>query len=175
MPPRLHLFPDPPPGSTPLAAVLVPLFPDREGGLRVVLTKRPDTMPTHAGHLSFPGGRPQPEDAGPLATALREAEEEVGIPPGDVEVLGYLHPVDTVEFALLVVPVVGRLAAEPILRPDPREVAGVLTPLLDELAEEGRWRWELWRGRRLWFYDLDGEVLWGATAAMVRSLLGLAV
>ena len=64
-----------------LAAVLAPLYEDDAGEVRVVLTKRPDTMPTHAGHISFPGGRVHPDDAGPVETALREAHEEVGIEP----------------------------------------------------------------------------------------------
>src|SRR5690606_36148971 len=97
------------PGGRPIAAVLAPLYDDEKGELRVVLTKRPDTMPTHAGHIAFPGGRPHPEDNGPVDTALREANEEVGIDPEQVEVLGFLPSIDTVEYKLLVVPVVGKL------------------------------------------------------------------
>ncbi len=173
---RLAIIRDEPPaGDLPRAAVLVPLFDDAEGQMRVVLTKRPETMPTHAGHIAFPGGRPDPGDHGPVDTALREAEEEVGIPPGRVEVLGFLPPIHTVEFSLYVVPVVGRLASVPDLRPSPREVAAVFTPRAVDLADPARWRRERWRGRRIWFYDLDGETLWGATAAMVRRLFGLDV
>ncbi|HKX76637.1 MAG TPA: CoA pyrophosphatase [Acidimicrobiia bacterium] len=157
----------------PRAAVLVPVFADGDGELRLVLTKRPDTMPTHAGHISFPGGRPHDEDDGPVATALREAEEEVGIDPGSVEVLGFLPEIHTVEYQLLVVPVVGRLASQPILRPSPREVARVLLPRLVDLAEADLWRSELWGDRRVWFFEIDGEILWGATARMVRDLLAL--
>lgn len=100
--------------------MLIPIFPGPQGELRVVITKRPDTMPTHAGHLAFPGGRHHPEDSGPLATALREAEEEVGIPPETVEVLGYLPSVDTVQFTRMVVPVVGWIDPAPVLRPSER-------------------------------------------------------
>jgi 8-oxo-dGTP pyrophosphatase MutT (NUDIX family) len=168
---------EPPPRSdVPMAAVLAPLYEDPTGAVRLILTKRPLTMPTHAGHLAFPGGRPHPGDQGPVDTALRETEEEIGVLPGDVEVLGYLAPIHTVEFALYVVPVVGRLrSSRPLLRPSPREVDKVLTPRLDELADEATWRYELWRGRQVWFFDLEGEVLWGATARMVRELLGLDV
>jgi 8-oxo-dGTP pyrophosphatase MutT (NUDIX family) len=170
---RLHVVADSPPaGDLPLAAVLVPLYEDPAGDVRVVLTKRPDTMPTHAGHIAFPGGRPHPGDSGPVDTALREAYEEVGIPSGDVDVLGFLPPIHTVEFSLLVVPVVGRLPGVPALVPSEREVALVLEPRLAELAEPERWRFELWQGRQVWFYDLDGEILWGATARMMRQLLG---
>lgn len=173
---RLAIVSDEPPaGDLPRAAVLAPLFDDEAGRMRVVLTKRPDTMPTHAGHIAFPGGRPDAGDRGPVDTALREAEEEVGIRPGQVEVLGFLPPIHTVEYSLLVVPVVGRIREVPELRPSPREVAAVFTPPADELADPARWRYEIWNGRRVWFYDLEGEVLWGATAAMVRGLFGLEV
>jgi len=171
---RLHLFPDFSSESPfPRAAVLVPLYEDNEGDLRVVLTKRPDTMPTHAGHISFPGGRPHDEDDGPVGTALREAEEEVGIDPGTVEILGFLPEIHTVEYQLLVVPVVGRLEGAPVLTPSEREVDRILLPRLIDLAEEGGWRSEVWGDRRVWFFELDGEVLWGATARMVRDLLAL--
>lgn len=171
---RLVVQPEPPPSSgLPVAAVLAPLYEDVHGDIRVVLTKRPDTMPTHAGHLAFPGGRPDPGDDGPVSTALREAHEEVGIEPASVEVLGYLPTVDTVSFALMVVPVVGRLASEPTLVPSPREVDRILLPRIADLANDAAWRWENWRGRKVWFYEIDGEVLWGATAWMTRTLLGL--
>ena len=170
---RLHFIHDSPPaGDLPLAAVLVPLYEDQAGDIRVVLTKRPDTMPTHAGHIAFPGGRPDAGDAGPGETALREAYEEVGILPESVEVLGFLPAVHTVEFSLLVVPVVGRLPGVPQLVPSEREVAMVLEPRLADLAEPERWRFEEWRGRQVWFYDLEGEILWVATAWMMRQLLG---
>ena len=156
-----------------MAAVLAPLYTDAHGDVRVVLTKRPDTMPTHAGHLAFPGGRPDPGDDGPVSTALREAHEEVGITPESVEVLGFLPSVDTVSFSLMVVPVVGRLASEPVLVPSPREVDRILLPRVADLADEAGWRWEDWRGRKVWFYEIEGEVLWGATAWMTRTMLGL--
>lgn len=127
------------------AAVLVPIYPDAEGEDRLILTKRPDTMPTHAGHIAFPGGRPDPGDRGPLDTALREAEEEVGIKPDDVDVLGFLPPVDTVQFQLMVVPVVGRLARQPVLVLSEREVVRAYAPTLAELADETRWHSETWQ------------------------------
>jgi 8-oxo-dGTP pyrophosphatase MutT (NUDIX family) len=171
---RLVVRPDPPPSSgLPTAAVLAPLFEDVEGDIRMVLTKRPETMPTHAGHLAFPGGRPDPGDDGPVSTALREAYEEVGIIPAQVEVLGFLPAVDTVSFSMMVVPVVGRLAVEPILVPSPREVDRILLPRLVDLADDATWRWEEWRGNKVWFYEIDGDTLWGATAWMTRTMLGL--
>ncbi len=169
-------MPDPPEtAESDVAAVLVPIYPDDEGALRLLLTKRPMTMPTHAGHLAFPGGRPDPDDLTPVETALREAHEEVGVPPESVEVLGFLDPIHTVEFALFVVPVVGWIDRRPDFVPSEREVDRILEPSLDELADPERWRYETWRGRRVWFFEIDGEVLWGATAYMTRLLLGLEV
>ncbi len=169
----LRLIHEPPVSDgAPTAAVLAAIYPDGTD-FRLILTKRPMTMPTHAGHLAFPGGRPDPGDAGPVDTALREAQEEVGLDPGDVEVLGFLPPIHTFEYSLFVVPVVGRLAGVPDLIPSEREVDKILTPTLDELREPSRWKYELWNDRRVWFFDIDGEVLWGATAWMTRQMLGL--
>lgn len=171
---RLHTVPEYPPQSElARAAVLIPLYEDQAGDIRVVLTKRPDTMPTHAGHIAFPGGRPHEDDDGPVATALREAQEEVGIDPSQVAIIGFLPPIHTVEFSLLVVPVVGRLSGVPDLQPSEREVAGIFQPRLEDLAHDDLWVFHLWRGRQLWFFDLDGDVLWGATARIVRKLVGL--
>ena len=163
----------PPPGEIPQAAVLVPLYEDLDGVTRVILTKRPLTMPTHAGHLAFPGGRPDDGDGGPVGTALREAEEEVGLDPATVEVLGFLPAIHTIEYSLMVVPVVGWIEGVPELRPSPREVDKVLEPPVDLLAGEDGWRFEMWREHKVWFFDIEGEVLWGATAHMVRQLVGL--
>lgn len=163
----------PPPGELDRAAVLIPIYDDAEGETRLILTKRPETMPTHAGHIAFPGGRPDPGDAGPVDTALREAHEEVGIDPAAVEVMGYLPPIDTVQFRLMVVPVVGRLDGPPRLVLSEREVVRAYHPALGQLADESRWHSEDWNGHRVWFYDLEGDSLWGATAMMTRRLLGL--
>lgn len=163
----------PEPGDVPMAAVLAPLFEDEAGRLRLVLIKRPETMPTHAGHIALPGGRPDPADSGPVATALREAHEEVGIEAAQVEVLGFLPPINTVEFNLLVVPVVGRVSTPLGLVPSQREVDKLYTPLLEELAEASRWWYVPWNGSKVWYYELEGDTLWGATARMVRQLVGL--
>jgi 8-oxo-dGTP pyrophosphatase MutT (NUDIX family) len=163
----------PEPGDKPMAAVLAPLFEDEEGRIRILLTKRPDTMPTHAGHIAFPGGRPDPDDDGPVATAIREAHEEVGIDAEQVEILGFLPTQDTVEFSLLVVPVVARISTPLELVLSPREVVRVHTPLLSDLADPDNWWHVPWNGWRVWYYDLGGDTLWGATGRMVRELLGL--
>jgi 8-oxo-dGTP pyrophosphatase MutT (NUDIX family) len=171
---RLRLLADlPSDDGKPTASVLVPLFEDEASDLRVVLIKRPETMPTHAGHIALPGGRPHPGDRDPVHTALREAEEEVGIPQKMVEVWGYLPAIHTVEFSLMVIPVVGLFDRKIELVPSPREVAGIFTPALDQLAEPDLWVFDIWQGRRVWFFDLGGELLWGATARILRWLVGL--
>jgi 8-oxo-dGTP pyrophosphatase MutT (NUDIX family) len=167
-----RLLPEPPPGGdVPRAAVLAPLYEDGPD-IRLVLIRRPVHMPTHGGDVAFPGGKPEPGE-GPLDTALREAREEVGIAPEEVEVLGYLPAIHTVTYPRMVVPVVGRLDGVPDLVPDPNEVDRILTPSIRLLEDESRWRSEQWNGRAVYFFDIDGDVLWGATARMVRHLLGL--
>lgn len=167
-----RLLPEPPTGyGTRQAAVLAPVYEDRDD-FRLVLIRRPLHMPTHGGDVAFPGGKPEPGER-PLDTALREAREEVGIDPDAVEVLGYLPAIHTVSYPLLVVPVVGRLAGVPSLRPDPNEVDRIHTPTVGSLLDETRWRSKSWRGHQVYMFDLDGDTLWGATARMVRRLIGL--
>ena len=167
-----RLLPAPQPaGGEPRAAVLACLYPEG-GAVRLLLIKRPAHMPTHGGDLAFPGGKPQPGET-PLRTALREAEEEVGLQPERVEILGYLPDIHTVTYVRMVTPVVGRLPAPPDIDPDPGEVEAVFAPPLDVFRDEARWRAEDWGNRLVHFFDLDGETLWGATARMVRRLVGL--
>lgn len=173
---RLERLPSGIPESEPLpsAAVLVPLYEDHEGRVRVVLIKRPGHMPTHAGQIAFPGGMSSSNDADLVATALREAWEEVGIAPEEVQVLGFLAPVRAARAELYVAPVVGRLSSRPELRPDPNEVDLVLEPALEGFFVDARWRSENWGGHELWFFDLEEEVLWGASARMMRQLVAVA-
>lgn len=171
---QLHLVDaHPEPGELPQAGVLVALYEDEKDEIRVVLTKRPDTMPTHAGHISFPGGRPHPGDGGPVGTAIREAQEEVGIDPEQVTVLGFLEPVDTVEYKLMVVPVVARISTPLNLIRSEREVERIYQPRLADLADPEQWAYVPWQSWKAWYYILDGATLWGATAHMVRQLVGL--
>jgi 8-oxo-dGTP pyrophosphatase MutT (NUDIX family) len=157
--------------GAPRAAVLAPLYQDGDE-IRLVLTKRPMHMPTHPGDVALPGGKPKAGET-PVDTALREAHEEVGIVPATVEVLGYLPEIHTVSYTRMVVPVVGRLPGIPELVLDPNEVVKVLLPTVAELSDPARWKSEDWNGRVLHFFEIDGEILWGATARMVRQLVGL--
>lgn len=170
----LNLQPEPPLLPTGRqAAVLIPLFEDEAGEVRAVVIKRPLSMPTHGGHLGFPGGRDGPDDHGPVETALREAREEVGIDPLSVEILGFLTSVDTVESGIHVAPVVGRLAGVPNLIPCDREVEEIFLPKLSYLADPRIWSKREHRSLVVWSAPVSGESLWGASAKMVREMLRL--
>lgn len=156
------------------AAVLVPLF--EEGGeARVLLTVRAADLSSHAGQVAFPGGSLHPgEDE--VTAALREAEEEIGLAPAEVEVVGRLAPLPTVSSRFVVTPVVGVLARRPALRPDAGEVASVFDAALSEFLADGVLRQELWPGpageRPVYFYELGHHTVWGATARILYHLLG---
>ena len=157
-------------------AVLVPLY-EHDGEVHVVLTRRAWHLRSHAGDVSFPGGAHDPEDVDLLATALREAEEEIGLDPGTVEVIGELDHMATVSSDAFIVPFVGLLLGRPTLRPHPGEVAAVLEVPLAELLMEEVFRQERWvreeEGRDMYFFDLVGDTVWGATAAMLHGFLRL--
>ena len=166
---------EPSPYEREVAAVLALIFADEDKTLRLVLTKRARTLSSHAGQLSFPGGKPHLEDVTPVDTALRETQEEIGIPPSQVQVLGYLPMIRTVRFALPLLGIVARLRGQPDFEPSPDEVESVLTPSLERLQDPHNWVERSWAGLPLWFFPVSGEWLWGATAYLVRVMLGLPV
>lgn len=154
------------------AAVLVPVVL-RAAGPSLILTRRTDSLRHHAGQISFPGGRIEEADESPLHAALREAEEEIGLPRAATEALGYLDPLATIT-GFRVVPVLGLVHGEPQLRPDPGEVAEAFeVPLefvldpgnLEEHAREFRGRVRHYHLIRWRHYDI-----WGATASMIANL-----
>jgi 8-oxo-dGTP pyrophosphatase MutT (NUDIX family) len=155
-----------------LAAVLIPIVL-RESGLTVLLTQRTPHLRDHAGQVSFPGGRHEPEDASPVATALREAHEEVGIEPAQVEVLGCL-PEYLTGTGFRVVPVVGLVTPPLNLRLDDFEVAEVFEPPLEFLLDTANHRREhveiCGALREYWAMPWQGHFIWGATAGMLVSL-----
>jgi 8-oxo-dGTP pyrophosphatase MutT (NUDIX family) len=152
-------------------AVLVPLYEDAFGTYRIIFTGRPKHMRTHPGDVVFPGGgREEGEDA--VATAKREAWEEVRLPPENViEILGGLTPVTTRDRTRLIVPVVARIERPEELIADPSEVHSIIEPPIDHLLDDDRWVTQEWHGHDLWFYEFEEGTLWGATAFMVRELL----
>lgn len=157
------------------AAVLVPLFEDG-GETHVVLTKRPDTMPSHQGEIAFPGGKYDPVlDSDLRDTALREAAEEIGLDRGDVDVVARLEGISTVASRFTITPFVGFLPGRPLLRPDPHEVARVLEVPLSDLMADGVYReerWDTWKmDLDVHFYELTDETVWGATARILTGFL----
>jgi 8-oxo-dGTP pyrophosphatase MutT (NUDIX family) len=167
------------------AAVLLALSPvDGADDLELVLVRRPDSMRTHAGQVGLPGGAVEASDPDGVAAALREAEEEVGLDPAGVRVLGSLDrsyiPVSNFD----VLPVVGVWDGRSALRPNPREVAGILRPTLRQLADPSnhdtmpleRLVGEAGlRGRAPDLYSpvfwVDGVVVWGFTAGLLALFL----
>jgi 8-oxo-dGTP pyrophosphatase MutT (NUDIX family) len=154
------------------AAVLIPLV-DRPSGLTVLLTQRASHLTNHAGQVSFPGGRIESSDAGPLAAALREAHEEIGLEPSKVTLAGYLHD-HLVITGFLVTPVVGFVTADFELRLDRKEVDEAfevpLAFILDRANHRPRER--TFAGVTFQTQDIPyvDRNIWGATAGMLVSL-----
>lgn len=153
------------------AAVLLGLI-ERADGLHVLLTRRTEALRHHAGQVSFPGGRIEPCDADPAAAALREAEEEVGLPRALAEPLGYLDPFVTIT-GFHVFPLVARVDATFTPHIDPSEVAEAFEVPLDFLLDPGNLRHHdmhyQGRSRRVLEFTYGGHRIWGATAAMLLN------
>ena len=153
------------------AAVLVPVV--ERPRPTVILTLRPETMRKHPGQVSFPGGRIDPDDDGPVAAALREAEEEIGLPPDAVDVIGVADVYRTIT-GFEVTPVVGIVPPGLALRAHPGEVAAMFEVPLAHLLDPAHQivRTVEWRGRERCYYEIEweGRRIWGATAAMIVNL-----
>jgi 8-oxo-dGTP pyrophosphatase MutT (NUDIX family) len=165
--------PGPRPEALVPAAVLMAVTDRAEPGL--ILTRRTETLRTHAGQIAFPGGRIDPGDAGPVAAALREAEEEIALPRGEVRVLGVADPWHTTT-GFRVAPVVGLVPPGLPLQPCAREVAELFeVPLAHVLdPRHHQLREAEWQGVRRRFYVIEwqGRAIWGATAGMLVNLAG---
>lgn len=157
------------------AAVLVPIV-ERDGPA-LVFTKRTDTVGSHRGQISFPGGRVDPTDAGFLEAALRETEEEIGLPGATVEPLGALDDTETFATNFVITPWVGVVRRPVAWRPDGEEIERVIEVPLAALSGPGGLRVEEWERnnvvRPVYFFDYEGDTIWGATARIVKLYLDL--
>jgi 8-oxo-dGTP pyrophosphatase MutT (NUDIX family) len=156
------------------AAVLVPLvWHDNEWNL--LYTRRADTVESHKGQVSFPGGACDEGETTPEETALREAEEEIGLNPRDVKVLGWLPNLITITY-FRVTPVIGVVKWPTVFRVGEHEVARIFTIPLAWLSNpSNRWQFEM-QGRAhslIAYHPYDGELLWGATARMTIDFLNV--
>jgi 8-oxo-dGTP pyrophosphatase MutT (NUDIX family) len=159
------------------AAVLLPIT-DRGGRPHILFTKKSDAVPHHKGQFSFPGGVCEERDASRVETALREAWEEVRIPPDAVEVLGLLDDTMTRATPFVITPVVGVIRQPVDFHPDGREIERVIEVPLPVLRDPAIFRTELWdRGGEqhpVHFYQVSArDLVWGATARILKQFLEL--
>lgn len=157
------------------AAVLLPLFAEA-GEARIVLTKRPEHLPTHQGEIAFPGGKIDVAvDTSAADAALREAEEEIALPRQTVEIIAELDHLPSVGGPFVIAPFVGIVAARPALVAAPGEVDRVFDVALSELLDDGVHREERWdmfgATRGMHFFDVEDETIWGATARILAGFL----
>lgn len=161
------------------SAVLCLLY-ERADDVYMILTRRSPRLRHHAHEVAFPGGRREARDADLWTTALREAQEEVGIDPSTIRRIGELDSFVTVGSRTLVTPFVAVTDQEPTLRRDPIEVELIRHVGFRELLLDDVWREEFWPlphfdgPRAITFFELVGDTVWGATGAMLRQLLAIA-
>lgn len=165
----------PPPANARLSAVMVLLYP-QESELQLIFARRPDTLRDHPGQIAFPGGRREPGEAY-IDTALRETEEELGVPAAQIEVLGQLRSVYVPPSNFVVHPFVGWHERRPAFVPSPDEVAELLEiPLSHFLNPNSRSR-EEWTFKKMNvtldipFYHFGQHKIWGATATILSELM----
>lgn len=156
------------------AAVLLPLY-ETEAGLHLLLAQRTEHVPTHKGQIAFPGGGFEEADGDLLATALREAEEEIGLRPQDVEVVGALDDTVTVSSRHVVRPFVGFVPPGYPYRPDAFEIDRLIHLPVAPLLEGAPFRVETWeRGGQpvvVYFYEYQGSTVWGLTARILKQFV----
>lgn len=162
----------------PNSAVLAAVW-EEDGEARVLLTRRTAWLRSHSGQVAFPGGRVEPGET-LVDAALREAHEEVGLDPASVEVIGRLSRMHTISSGAGIFPFVGVLpGGRPAVEPNPDEVDRVFDVALGELMADGVFHGEVWgiadTERPIYFFDLAGETVWGATARMLYELLLLVI
>jgi 8-oxo-dGTP pyrophosphatase MutT (NUDIX family) len=159
------------------AAAVLAAFWEEDGDARVLLTRRASHLRSHTGEVSFPGGRIEDgEDA--VTAALREAREEVALDTSAIEIIGTLTPISTLAATSGITPIVAFLPARPDVKASPSEVEFVFDVSLARLLEDGVFEEERWDtpwgdDRQINFFYLPHDIIWGATARILRELLEL--
>ncbi|MBV7380053.1 CoA pyrophosphatase [Maritimibacter sp. DP4N28-5] len=155
------------------AGVLVPFYRDTRGGLSLILTQRSSALKHHPGQIAFPGGKVDPVDTDEIAAAMREADEEIGLAPDNVEIIGTLPPHETIT-AFNVTPVVGLVREPFVWRPERGEVAEIFSVPFDHVMNPERYVVEgrYYRGVKRHYFTVPWGpyYIWGATARMLRVL-----
>ena len=156
------------------AAVLLPLYQSGVGP-HLILTKRTEEVPTHKGQIAFPGGGFEERDGELLATALRETQEEIGLEPGAVEIIGTLDDTVTVTSRHVVRPFVGFVPHPYPYRLDPFEIERLIHLPILPLLSGAPFREEIWErdGQPVvvYFYEYDGDTIWGLTARILKQFM----
>ena len=184
IPAQLSMVPEPRPGHKAYfevedtcrkAGVLILLYP-KDGRLRILLTLRTERVNHHRGQISLPGGEQHPGES-IEATALRETSEELGLDLGAVRVLGRLTPLYIPPSNYCIYPIVAHVASPLEFRPQPDEVAEVIEPPVDHLADPLNVLREIWhyggQDHEVPFYAFEGHKIWGATAMVLAEFLAL--
>lgn len=165
-------FPVKPKSSARVGAVLLALYED-QGRIKIPLIKRPKYDGVHAGQISFPGGKLEPEDSDLIETALRETHEEIGIEPEKIEVIGTMSELYIVASNFNVLPVVGVIKKDFDYVPDGHEVESIVEADLEEIINDDNLKEKVINVRNLSihapYFDIQGHVVWGATAMMLSE------
>lgn len=148
------------------SAVLIPIFYD-QGQYQILLTERSDEVVFHKGQVCFPGGTQEPSDSGLLQTALREAQEEIGLEPKDIEIAGELDDMLTFVTDYVISPFVAFIPYPHSLRFNGREVKGTFSVPLSYLMDEANFNQDSYA------YEYEGHTIWGATARILRQFVDL--
>jgi len=158
------------------SAVLIPLF-EKDGRCHIIFTRRTDHLHHHRGQISFPGGGCHPEDHSMLETALRESREEIGLKESDVEILGEMDDAATITSLYHIVPFVGVIPYPYDFKPDKFEVSEIFSIAVDDLINKAVRKSENYTFGdmkiEMFSYELDGRVIWGATAWMLSQLIDI--
>jgi len=174
---KLHRFQPKRPSSAaglPEAAVLAAISQTQP--VQLLLTRRADHLPTHGGEVAFPGGRREPADRDLMHTALRETEEEIGLPPAQIKIIGSLSTLVSLH-GICVTPIVGLLPQQPCFKPNPAEIADVFQVPLSFFCEQPRSSTHLihYQGKPFYVpsWRWQGFHIWGLTAVMIVELVNL--